>query len=624
MLAALIRQAQFPVFAKHLFHKPISGFANPLARLICILPMKKSKKRKVRPSKPKGRPKQKQTPKASGQNMASASAADLYSGGFDFSAPTAPPIEADVVNRARAELRQGNHSEALDLARQALTANPEDADALNIAGVAAFQGGGHQEGLDLLRTSVAFAPGNAEALTHLGNVLAAMDKPVEAESAYKDAISVDPDYADAPFNLGVLLESQERFLEALSAYEQALKNSPTHNNAQVGRGNSLKALKRLDEARSAYVAVLDRNPALPEARTNLAAVLQELGDFEGAAREANRAFAADPDLLEAEFNYAIACQELGRYEDAIEAYKDVLSHAPEHAASALNIGYGLQQLGKLDKAADAFLKTIELDPDFAKAHVNLADLRLQQGKAQAAFDICNAYLENHPGQTDLLAFKAVSLWDLEDETKARELNDFERFVRPVNITPPPQYDGLEAFNDALCKHVLAHPTLTLSPQSHATRKGRHSGELLTEPKGPIAGLETEILRLADAYRQNMSGDDTHPFTAKCPKDWSLSVWGVVMQAAGHQIPHIHPAAWLSGVYYPRLPEIVSASDGSKAGWIEFGRPPDHFHNARDPETLSIQPEQGLMVLFPSYFYHHTVPFEADGTRISIAFDLMPI
>ena len=26
---------------------------------------------------------------------------------------------------------------------------------------------------------------------------------------------------------------------------------------------------------------------------------------------------------------------------------------------------------------------------------------------------------------------------------------------------------------------------------------------------------------------------------------------------------------------------------------------------------------------PSYFYHHTVPFEADGTRISIAFDLMP-
>jgi uncharacterized protein (TIGR02466 family) len=152
--------------------------------------------------------------------------------------------------------------------------------------------------------------------------------------------------------------------------------------------------------------------------------------------------------------------------------------------------------------------------------------------------------------------------------------------------------------------------------------------LLTDPKGPIAGLEAEILRLASAYRDELGRDelgrdDAHPFVANSPGEWTLSVWGVVMQAAGHQIPHIHPAAWLSGVYYPRLPEIVSASDGDKAGWIEFGRPPDHFHNAREPETHSIQPEAGLMVLFPSYFYHHTVPFETDGTRISIAFDLMP-
>ncbi len=585
--------------------------------------MKKSKQRKTRPAKPKGRPKQKQMPKATGQTAAPASAADLYSGGFDFSASAAPAVEADVVNQARAELAQGNHKQALDLARQALKTNPEDSDALNIAGVAAFQGGGQQEGLDLLRTAVAFAPGNAEAQTHLGNVLAALDMYAEAEQAYANAIAAEPAYADAPFNLGVLMEAQERTTEALKAYEQALEISPAHNSALVGRGNALKALKRLDEARADYEAALERNPALPEARTNLSAVLQELGDFEGAARESKRAFEADPDLLEAEFNYAIACQELGRFDDAIKAYEDVLTHAPEHAASALNIGYGLQQLGRLDEAAEAFEKTIKLDPDFAKAHVNLADLHLQRGEAQAALEVCDAFLASHPGQTDLLAFKAVSHWDLGEEVQVRGLNDFERFVHPVHITPPDEYDDLESFNEALCDHVMAHPTLTDSPQSHATRKGKHSGELLSEPKGPIAGLEVEIYRLADAYRNDLGGDETHPFTARRPEDWTLSVWGVVMQSAGHQIPHIHPAAWLSGVYYPRLPEIVGDKDGGKAGWIEFGRPPEHFHNARQPETLSVQPEPGLMVLFPSYFYHHTVPFEADGTRISIAFDLMP-
>jgi hypothetical protein len=36
----------------------------------------------------------------------------------------------------------------------------------------------------------------------------------------------------------------------------------------------------------------------------------------------------------------------------------------------------------------------------------------------------------------------------------------------------------------------------------------------------------------------------------------------------------------------------------------------------------IRPEEGLMVLFPSYFYHGTVPLESDEVRISIAFDVI--
>ncbi len=585
--------------------------------------MKKQKKRKIRPPKPKKRPKRTQQPKAKARSSSPETAAGQFSGGFDFTDTTGPAPDVDLVNRARDALRRGDPQAARDMARQALAANPKDTEALNLAGVAAFQSGESDEALDLLRTAIAFAPDNAETHTNLGNVLAALGKHTEAEEAYANAIAADPDYADAHFNLGVLMEARERTDEALEAYTLALKISPTHGGAGQGRGNALKQFKRLEEARDAYETTLERNPALPEARTNLSAVLQELGDFEGAANHARRAFEADPDLLEAEYNYAIALQELGRYEEAIEAYKHVLSNAPEHAASALNIGYGLQQLGRLDEAGPAFEKTIKIDPDFAKAHVNLADLRLQQGEPKAALDVCDAFLQSHRAQTDLLAFKAICLWDLGEEERARGLIDFPRLARSVHVIPPEEFGGLEKFNDALAAHVLAHPTLTNSPQSHATRMGKHSGELLNEPKGPIAGLEAKILELAGNYRDELDDDDTHPFIAARPKDWTLSVWGVVMQSAGHQIPHIHPAAWLSGVYYPKLPDIVSADNGSKEGWIEFGRPPDHFHNAKKPETLTVQPEPGMMVLFPSYFYHHTVPFEASGTRISIAFDLMP-
>ena len=89
------------------------------------------------------------------------------------------------------------------------------------------------------------------------------------------------------------------------------------------------------------------------------------------------------------------------------------------------------------------------------------------------------------------------------------------------------------------------------------------------------------------------------------------------------MPHIHPSAWLSGVYYVQMPEITSQPGQGEAGWIEFGRPPEHFHGTVEPEVKLFKPEPGLMLLFPSYFYHRTVPFESAGLRISISFDVLP-
>jgi hypothetical protein len=42
-----------------------------------------------------------------------------------------------------------------------------------------------------------------------------------------------------------------------------------------------------------------------------------------------------------------------------------------------------------------------------------------------------------------------------------------------------------------------------------------------------------------------------------------------------------------------------------------------------PEVQTIRPEEGMLVLFPSYFYHRTIPFESTEERISIAFDAVP-
>jgi hypothetical protein len=40
-------------------------------------------------------------------------------------------------------------------------------------------------------------------------------------------------------------------------------------------------------------------------------------------------------------------------------------------------------------------------------------------------------------------------------------------------------------------------------------------------------------------------------------------------------------------------------------------------------TRWVRPEEGLLVLFPSYTWHGTEAFSSDAVRMSVAFDVVP-
>jgi hypothetical protein len=42
-----------------------------------------------------------------------------------------------------------------------------------------------------------------------------------------------------------------------------------------------------------------------------------------------------------------------------------------------------------------------------------------------------------------------------------------------------------------------------------------------------------------------------------------------------------------------------------------------------PERRTVRPEPGLAVFFPSYVFHSTLPYEGEGERLGIAFDVYP-
>jgi Putative 2OG-Fe(II) oxygenase len=72
-------------------------------------------------------------------------------------------------------------------------------------------------------------------------------------------------------------------------------------------------------------------------------------------------------------------------------------------------------------------------------------------------------------------------------------------------------------------------------------------------------------------------------------------------------PSLRASGWLSGAYYVTLPEVIHAPDGHRAGWIDFGESYRDIAHSAHPELKAIQPEEGILLMFPSYFYHRTLP-----------------
>jgi hypothetical protein len=158
----------------------------------------------------------------------------------------------------------------------------------------------------------------------------------------------------------------------------------------------------------------------------------------------------------------------------------------------------------------------------------------------------------------------------------------------------------------------------------ATRDGGFIRGLHNEPKGPIAAFERIILSAMEDYLVSLDTEPDHPFLAARPTRWWLDIWGNFLGEKGNLTTHHHPAGWLSGVYYSRVPDSVSETDPTHGGWIEFGRPHPSIPEPAAQRLRLIRPEVGKLILFPSFVFHRTIPNPSEEDRISFAFDMCPV
>ncbi len=87
--------------------------------------------------------------------------------------------------------------------------------------------------------------------------------------------------------------------------------------------------------------------------------------------------------------------------------------------------------------------------------------------------------------------------------------------------------------------------------------------------------------------------------------------------------HSHPNSYLSGVYYAKAPENcgrIVFRDPRPQTAIIFAKP--KRMNDFNVNQIKLAPQEGMLIVFPSWLQHFVQPNQSDEERLSISFNMM--
>lgn len=370
--------------------------------------------------------------------------------------------------------------------------------------------------------------------------------------------------------------------------------------------------------------ILERSSDHPQSLNHYAISLAEMGDLIAARKALEQAVASAPDYADGWLNLGMVQNQTQDIAAAASSFDKLRILVPNSPVSHIKYAEACLKLERYEESFNAYKRGLDLDPGDLTVWRNFAWVCLYAGDWDMACEAADKVLQEHIGHTSMLSFKAIAYLESGKLDELAALVDFDRLIETKTFSPPDDFANLETFNAALNSHCLKHPNLKFEPSGKSTTKGHQTTRFNEDQNlGPVAALLELINQAVRDYQDSHPIDAAHPFLARQPGRWSINIWGTVLGSQGHQASHIHPSGWLSGVYYSKIPDIITADAQAEDGWIEFGHPHKYPKAVAEPVVRSCQPHEGMVVLFPSYFYHRTKPFESEDQRISIAFDIVP-
>lgn len=455
-----------------------------------------------------------------------------------------------------------------------------------------------------------------EAWLALFRINANLQRLESAREALDRALETTPGSPALRLERALLLEAMGRAAESLAALEELAREDTDSPMLLVHLARALEFAGRDGEARAVLERGLARWPADPALHRQFALACWRAG--EAGMQRLEQAIAAHPAELPLRLVAAELLRNAGDAARALTLLEGAARYAPGAPVIASAIGVVLDDLDRSAEALPYLRAAAKTAHNPAPVERNLAAVLLRTGEPAEALGIVDALLARTPDDQQLLAYRATAL-RLLGAAAYHALHDYARLVRAYRPAPPPGFPDVAAFNAAFADTLTRLHRGRQRPLAQSLRGGTQTDRNLPADEPHVAAFFAMIDAPIRDYIAQL-GVPGHPTDRRRSPDYRIAgSWSVQLAPGGYHTDHVHPQGWISSAYYVELP--AEDGSGSRAGWLRFGEPglriagcaADHF----------VRPEPGMLVLFPSYLWHGTVPFHEGGRRLTAAFDVVP-
>jgi len=239
------------------------------------------------------------------------------------------PADSAIQDAVKAA-ETGDFEEAKRICASLIEADSNDAEALHLYSVAAYQSGLDAEAaLGLIDRAIAASPENNRFHNSQGALHYALGRNAEAEAAFRRAVALNQQDGTAWNNLGNALLRLDQAQEAEQCFRHALAVMPSFVNAINNLGVAFKRQGLLDKALICFREAVHHHANYLDAQFNLAELSLQLNDLATAETHFRKAIEIDPDCAPAYSALAQTLSDQRRSDEALATIKAAAERFPE-------------------------------------------------------------------------------------------------------------------------------------------------------------------------------------------------------------------------------------------------------------------------------------------------------